>query len=103
MMRDRWRERTAASCDSPASSWHGCRSRLDRDVLADEGGEGFDDRGLVRWAVVHQAFQGLDAPDSHIELLVAKLFDRLGVAIGQLALSGEPIGVLAEPLVLLAQ
>ena len=31
-------------------------------MLTDEGGEGFHDSGLIRRAVSHQSFEGIDFP-----------------------------------------
>jgi hypothetical protein len=61
-------------------------------VQADVGGEDLDDRGLVGGGVTHQPFEAEDAAEPHVDLVGAKLFDSLGVPVGQVAFPAQPVG-----------
>lgn len=59
---------------------------------ADEGGQYFDDGGLIAGGVVGEAFERVDAAESDLEpvrALLAELLDRPAVAFCDLALFGD--------------
>src|SRR5690242_13862373 len=70
----------------------GWRGPLLGGVVADEFGQHFHHRGVVASRVVGDAFQRVDAPDTHVDLCGTELLDRLVVAVGHLPLFGEVEG-----------
>ena len=66
-------------------------------VLSDEGTEYLDDRGVVSLGVDGDALKGVDAAQAHVEFIGgAELLDGLGVAVGELALLGEPVSTVGK-------
>jgi hypothetical protein len=47
---------------------------------------------MITLGIHGDAFQGVDAPEAHSELVAAELLDRFGVAVGDLSLLGQPVG-----------
>src|SRR3954452_4652059 len=87
---------TVVSGDSSVPNLYGQGRPLDRCVMTHVGGESFDDRRLVRRTVMHQSSQCVDPAKADLDLVVAQLLNGLGVAIGDMALSAEPVGFLTE-------
>jgi hypothetical protein len=58
-------------------------------VIADKRGQHLHHCGVVAGRVPGDAFQGIDAPNAHLELSGAELVDRLGVAVAHLPLLSE--------------
>jgi hypothetical protein len=59
-------------------------------MAADEGGQHLPDRGPIGNGVASDALQRVDPAKPHVQLVVAELVDRPGVALGDLALPGGP-------------
>jgi hypothetical protein len=55
-------------------------------VLADARGQDLHHGGVVFRGVIGDPFQGVDAADGHVDCGGAKLFDRLGIAVGELSI-----------------
>jgi hypothetical protein len=68
-----------------ASGWPGC-------MPANEGAEHLGNLCLVLGRVIGDSLQRVDAPQAHVDLVLAglaELVDRLGVAVGDLAFAGD--------------
>lgn len=56
-----------------------CRSG----AFSNEGAENLDDGRVVSGGVHGNAFEGIDAAQTHVEFVVAELLDGLSVAVGE--------------------
>lgn len=62
-------------------------------AFADVGVEHLHHGGVVAFGVHGEAFEGVDAAEADVELVVTELGNGLGVAVGELALQREAVVV----------